>query len=76
VTLPLATAAQGELPLFVVMTMRTDYLGDCPVFPGLAEAVNRSLFLTPRLDRDQRREAIVGPAKLYDGDFNPELVDH
>jgi hypothetical protein len=76
VTLPLATAAQGELPLFVVMTMRTDYLGDCPVFPGLAEAVNRSLFLTPRLDRDQRREAIVGPAKLYDGDFNPELVNH
>src|SRR6266481_1478638 len=76
VALLLATAAHGELPLFVVATMRTSYLGDCPVFPGLAEVINQSLFLTPRLDREQRREAIVGPAKLYDGDIDPELVNH
>ena len=76
VALLLATAEQHELPLYVVVTMRTDYLGDCPAFPGLAEAINRSLFLTPRLSRDQRCEAIVGPAKLCHGDIDPDLVNH
>jgi hypothetical protein len=76
VALLLATAEQRKLPLYVVVTMRTDYLGDCPIFPGLAEAINRSLFLAPRLNRDQRREAIVGPVKLYGGDIDAKLVNH
>ena len=57
----LPTAAQHEVPVYVVMTMRSDFLGDCAVFHGLPEAINAGQFLTPRLTREQRREAIVGP---------------
>jgi hypothetical protein len=72
----LKSAEQRELPIYVVITMRTDYLGDCTVFHGLAEAINRSLFLTPRLTREQQGAAILRPAWLYKGDIDPELANH
>ena len=50
--------------LYVVITMRSDYLGDCSRFPGLPEILNGCQYLTPRLTRDQAREAIRGPAAL------------
>ena len=28
------------MPICVVLTMRSDFLGDCAQFPGLAEAIN------------------------------------
>lgn len=75
VSLLLATAAQRDLPIYVVITMRSDFLGDCDAFYGLPEAINDSQFLTPRLTRDQARDAIVGPARLFGGDVEPALVN-
>ena len=71
VALLLATAEQHEVPVYVVMTMRSDFLGDCAVFHGLPEAINAGQFLTPRLTREQRREAIVGPAMVFGGQVEP-----
>ncbi len=45
----------------IVITMRSDFLGDCARYRGLAEAVSGNQYLAPWLDRDQQREAIVGP---------------
>jgi WD40 repeat protein len=75
VALLLATAAQHDVPVYVVITMRSDFLGDCAVFRGLPEAINAGLFLTPRLTREQRREAIVGPAMVFGGRVEPALVN-
>ena len=41
---------------------------------GLAEALNRSQYLIPRLTREQRREAIEKPASLVDAEIAPRLV--
>src|SRR5262249_56596458 len=41
-----------EARIFVVLTMRTDFLGNCVRFLDLPEAINRSLYLPPRLTRD------------------------
>ena len=76
VALLLATAAQRDLPVYIVLTMRTDWLGECPVFHGLPEEINKSLFLTPRLTREEKREAIVGAAKLMGDSIREELVNH
>jgi hypothetical protein len=57
----LLAAARGPLPVYVVITMRTDYLGDCAEFPDFPEALNESQYLVPRLTREQRRQAIEGP---------------
>lgn len=75
VALLLTAVAQRERPVFVVLSMRSEYLGDCAAFPGLPEAVNRGLYLTPRMSRDQLREAIVAPARLFGGDVDPALAN-
>ena len=36
VALLLATAAQSALPIYVIITMRSDFLGDCSLFQGSA----------------------------------------
>ena len=43
-----------ELPIYVILTMRSDFLGDCAEFKNLAEAVNEGEYLIPRLNRRQR----------------------
>jgi WD40 repeat protein/energy-coupling factor transporter ATP-binding protein EcfA2 len=68
-------AEQTEAPFFVCLTMRSDFLGDCDRFNGLPETMNRSQYLVPRLTRQQRREAITGPARLVEVNIAPRLVD-
>lgn len=75
VALLLATAAQREVPVYVVITMRSDFLGDCAVFSGLPEAMNESQFLTPRLTREQAEAAIMKPARVFGGKVEPLLVN-
>ncbi len=75
VALLLASAGQTEVPIYVVITMRSDYLGECAVFHGLAEAVSNSQYLTPRLQRDELELAIAGPARVFGGQIEPRLLN-
>ena len=61
--------------IYVLMTMRSDFLGDCALFEGLPEAINSSQFLTPRMTREQLREAIELPARVFAGEVEPNLVN-
>jgi len=74
VSLLLEAAAQRDAPIYVVVTMRSEFLGRCSEFTGLAEAFNRSQYLVPRLTRDERREAIERPLKLFGTVPSPALV--
>ncbi|HWT39220.1 MAG TPA: AAA family ATPase, partial [Paraburkholderia sp.] len=76
VHLLLTSAMQRDVPVYVVITMRSDFLGECALFMGLPEAINESQYLTPRLTREQIRAAIVGPARVFGGDVEPVLVNH
>ena len=67
VALLLASALQDQVSVYVVLAMRAERLGDCAVSSGLPEAINESLFLIPRLTREQRQAAIIGPARLFEG---------
>ena len=64
-------AAQPELPVYVLLVMRSDYLGECAQFPDLPERMSESLYLVPRLRRDQLQEAITAPAG---GEIDPAVV--
>jgi WD40 repeat protein len=75
VSLLLALSRQKELPVYVSITMRTDFLGDCDLFEGLPEAINASGYLVPRLTRKQLRECVVGPARLHGAQVAPRLAD-
>ena len=74
VNLLLEASAQTEVPIYVVLTMRSDFLGDCTQFNGLAEAINAGQYLVPRLSRDERRAAIAGPAGVAGAPISPTLL--
>jgi tetratricopeptide (TPR) repeat protein len=75
VKLLLEAAAQSELPVYVVITMRSDFIGDCARFRDLPEAVTAGLYLIPRMTRAQRRAAIEGPAQVGSATISPRLVN-
>lgn len=60
--------------IYVVITMRSDFLGDCAQFPGLPEALNKGQYLIPRMTREQRREAITDSLDLFDTSMSDRLV--
>lgn len=75
VKLLLEATAQNELPIYIALTMRSDFLGECAQFRGLPEALNDGQYLIPRLTRDQLTSAIKGPAAVYGGTITPRLVN-
>jgi energy-coupling factor transporter ATP-binding protein EcfA2 len=75
VSILLHLAEQTAVPIYVILTMRSDFLGECDAYQGLPEAMNNSQYLVPRLTRDQRREAFLGPIRLAGADMTPRLMD-
>ena len=74
VKLLLEAAKQSELPIYVMLTMRSEYLGDCTRFRDLPEAINAGQYLIPRMTRDQARTAITGPIAVAGASISPPLV--
>ena len=74
VNLLLEASRQRERPTYVVVTMRSDFLGDCAQFTGLAEAINDGKYLVPRLSREQLKSVIEGPVRVGGGEVTGRLV--
>jgi len=70
----LAAVNQTTRPIYVVLTMRSDFLGDCVLFSGLPEAINGGQYLVPRMTRDERRAAIAGPVGVGGASIAPVLL--
>ncbi|MFM7167944.1 MAG: ATP-binding protein, partial [Planctomycetaceae bacterium] len=60
----LYTARRTGNRVYILITMRTDFLGNCTLYNGLPEQISTSQYLTPRLSRQQTHEAIVKPARM------------
>ena len=74
VNLLLEVKERANCQIFVVLTMRSDFLGDCTQFPGLAEAINAGQYLVPRMTRDERRAAIERPVGVAGAEMAPVLL--
>ncbi|NMG76605.1 hypothetical protein [Aromatoleum diolicum] len=74
VKLLLAAAHNPAAPIYVVLTMRSEFIGDCIAFEGLPEAINAGQYLIPRMSRDALRAAITGPAAVSGVTVAPRLL--
>jgi energy-coupling factor transporter ATP-binding protein EcfA2 len=74
VKLLLTALRQSSPAVYVMLTMRSEFLGDASEFRDLPEAINDGLFLVPRLTRDQLAQAICGPIAVAGGTIAPSLV--
>lgn len=63
-----------DAPIYVAITMRSDFIGDCAQFPELTRKINDSHYLIPQLTRDQKRKAIEGPTAVGGAKIAPRLV--
>lgn len=70
-----AVAESPPAGLYVAVTMRSEYLGACARFPGLAEAVNAHQYLLPPMAVPDLLRAIREPALLYGGEVDLALAE-
>lgn len=63
-----------DAPIYVAITMRSDFIGDCAQFPELTRKINDSHYLIPQLTREQKRRAIEGPMAVGGANITPRLV--
>lgn len=64
-----------NVPVYVVLTMRSDFIDQCTEIHGLTEAINKGHFLIPRMTPQSLQDAIVKPIREFGDDISNELVD-
>jgi WD40 repeat protein len=74
VNLLLSAVDQREVPIYILLTMRTDFLGECAQFRGLPEALNDCYYLVPRMTRLQQQEAIEKPLQEHGAAIHASLT--
>jgi WD40 repeat protein/energy-coupling factor transporter ATP-binding protein EcfA2 len=74
VNLLLEAIHQFDEPIYITITMRSDFIGECAKFPDLTQMINDSHYLIPQMTRDQKRVAIEGPVAVGGGKIAPRLT--
>ncbi|MEQ9467849.1 MAG: High-affnity carbon uptake protein Hat/HatR [Ekhidna sp.] len=74
VNLLLEAIHQYDEPVYIALTMRSDFIGECAQFPDLTQMINDSHYLIPQMTRDQKRTAIEGPVAVGGGKIAPRLT--
>ncbi|MBO7568667.1 MAG: hypothetical protein J6T60_16385, partial [Bacteroidales bacterium] len=64
-----------QLPVYVIFTMRSDYISQCTVFRDLPEFIAYSQFFVPQLKRTEILQAIEQPALLAGGSVSSRLTE-
>jgi len=66
---------EEQLPVYVIFTMRSDYISQCTVFKDLPEFIAYSQFFVPQLKRTEIRQVIEQPAILAGGSVSTRLSE-
>ncbi|MEM9896997.1 MAG: High-affnity carbon uptake protein Hat/HatR, partial [Bacteroidota bacterium] len=74
VNLLLEAIHQYDEPIYIALTMRSDFIGECAQFPDLTQMINDSHYLIPQMTRDQKRTAVEGPVAVGGGKIAPRLT--
>jgi tetratricopeptide (TPR) repeat protein len=75
VELLIEASRSPECDVRVMLTLRSDFIGDCARFHDLPEAVSETQFLVPSLTRIQREEIIRKPIEKANATIDPMLVE-
>ena len=75
VDLLLSAVQQEGAHLYVVVTMRSEFLGECVRYRGLPEIINQGQYLVPRLSGENVRRAVAGPLGVVQAPVDATLVN-
>jgi len=63
-----------DIPIYIVLTMRSDFIGECSQFHELTELINDSNYLVPQMTREDFKKAVEGPVAVGGAEIEPQLV--
>ena len=66
---------KSTLDIYVIITMRSDFIGECAHFQGLTSLINESNYLVPHMARENYLKVITGPVEYAGAKIEQELVD-
>ena len=66
---------KSTLDIYVIITMRSDFIGECAHFQGLTSLINDSNYLVPHMARENYLKVITGPVEYAGAKIDQELVD-
>ena len=61
--------------IYVVITMRSDFLGEAAQYPSLPYLLNKSTFLVPNMSKEELEHAVRGPLSVADVHIDPPLLE-
>ncbi|MCF8380519.1 MAG: hypothetical protein K9H49_13140 [Bacteroidales bacterium] len=65
---------QDEFPVFIIITMRSDFIGECSRYQNFTALINKSNYLIPRMSRDNFKSVIEKPVKIFGKAIEEALV--
>lgn len=75
VNLLLNSFKKKENNIYIILTLRSDFIGNCAEFPGLTEALNKSQYLIPRLNISQFKDVINRPLNQFNYTITNSLLN-
>ncbi|HNW57523.1 MAG TPA: hypothetical protein PLR88_00990 [Bacteroidales bacterium] len=67
--------SQSDVNIYTIVTMRSDFIGECAHYQGLTQLINNSNYLVPHMGTENYREAITGPVQYAGAKIDQELVE-
>lgn len=68
------TINSSQYPIYIALSMRSDFLGECERYPALTNKINESHYLIPQMTRDQKKLVIEGPVLVGGGRIASRLT--
>ncbi len=76
VALLLASVNQQDIPIYVAITLRSEFVSACARFPEFSESMNSGQFLISYLTRKDLEKVIIEPARKVGDKVETDLVNH
>ncbi|MGB0840015.1 MAG: ABC transporter ATP-binding protein, partial [Chitinophagales bacterium] len=73
INLLVAAVQQSEYPIYVVITLRADFIEAANAFRDLPEIINNGQFLIPRMNRKELSQVIGSPLQQAEINITPRL---
>ncbi len=67
---------QSSIPIYVIITMRSDFIGELSDFQELTEIFNNSNYLVPQMERTDFEKVITAPLRVANVKIENQLVQN
>ena len=75
IRLLLKSISQSDLPVYFLLSMRSDFIDHCSTYEGLIEHINQGHYLVPNMLDEEKKRAIIKPIEAFDAKISDKLVD-